>query len=464
MANYLGIFYEASLLPALDPGYIPVYAWNRAYLSEATEPVAIALERNNGLVNVYRTHIRGTEASFAADVRYLERTVKFLLWSRGGWRISICGGGRVAEAVAAQYRADAQRGFDAAFMAGVYQAPLTVEVLPLSSCPAVCEHAAPVGRHLSGCRIGFDAGGSDRKVSAVCDGEPVYSEEVVWFPKQNSDPQYHFDGIVSALKTAASKMPRVDAIGVSSAGVYVDNHTRVASLFRLVPEDRFEREVQDIYLRAAAEIGDVPLVVANDGDVSALAGAMSLGSGRVFGLAMGTSEATGYVNEAGNIAGWLNELAFAPVDLNPAAIEDEWSGDLGVGVKYFSQDAVIKLASAAGLALPADAPLAEQLRFVQQRMEEGSQEAAAIYTSIGRYLGHTLPLYAEYYDILHVLLLGRVTSGKGGDRLLEACNEVLTACYPALAARIVVQLPSESSRRIGQSVAAASLPAIPGLD
>ena len=68
-------------------------------------------------------------------------------------------------------------------------------------------------------------------MSAVTDGEPVFSEEVVWFPKTTADPDYHYEGIVSALKSAAAHMPRVDAVGVSSAGIYIENRTMVASLF-----------------------------------------------------------------------------------------------------------------------------------------------------------------------------------------------------------------------------------------
>ena len=174
-----------------------------------------------------------------------------------------------------------------------------------------------------------------------------FSEEVVWFPKTNSDPDYHYEGIVAAMKSAAAHMPRVDAIGVSSAGIYIDNRTMNASLFLKVSKEDFDAKVKDIYLRAAKEFGDVPVVVANDGDVSALAGAMSLEENNGLGIAMGTSEAVGYVDPEGNITGWLNELAFVPVDAAPTAMVDEWSGDIGCGVKYFSQDSVIKLAPAA---------------------------------------------------------------------------------------------------------------------
>ena len=148
--------------------------------------------------------------------------------------------------------------------------------------------------------IGFDAGGSDRKVSAVIDGKTVYSEEVVWHPKTEPDPQYHFDGIVEAFRTAASKMPRVDGIGVSSAGVFIGNSPMVSALFLKVPREKREL-VKTIYDRAAREIGDVPIVVANDGDVTALAGAMGLECGSVMGMAMGTSEAVGYVDAEGKV-------------------------------------------------------------------------------------------------------------------------------------------------------------------
>ena len=252
-------------------------------------------------------------------------------------------------------------------------------------------------------------------MSAVINGESVYSEEVVWFPKTQSDPAYHFDGIVSAMKTAASKMPRVDAIGVSSAGVYINNHTMSASLFLKVGAEDYEKYVKDIYIRAAKEIGDVPLTVCNDGDVTALAGAMSLGEDGILGIAMGTSEAGGYVDMKGNITGWLNELAFVPCDLAPDAMVDEWSGDVGCGVKYFSQDAVIKLAPAAGIELdPALSP-AEKLKVVQGKMEQGDAGARAIYETIGVYLGYTLAFYAMFYEIKPRAAHGPRHSGEGGD-------------------------------------------------
>ncbi|HQQ40147.1 MAG TPA: ROK family protein, partial [Clostridia bacterium] len=286
-------------------------------------------------------------------------------------------------------------------------------------------------------------------------------EEVVWHPKTTADPRYHFEEIVKAFQTAAEKMPRVDAIGVSSAGVFVGNSPMVSSLFLKVPREQ-RAFLKDIYNAAARKIGDgnVPIVVANDGDVTALAGAMELKTGAVMGLAMGTSEAVGYVNELGNILGWFNELAFAPVDLSEDALMDEWSGDIGVGCKYFSQDAVIKLAPAAGITLSDGLTPAEKLKEVQKLLEQGWDAAAGIYRTIGAYLAHTLALYEKFYDIRHLLVLGRVVSGEGGKLILSACTEVLKAEYPEIANRVSVILPDEQSRRVGQSVAAASLPVV----
>ncbi len=456
--NYLGIDYELKTAPKLDPGFIPFGVWMKAYLAGADQPIRIAVEREDGLVSVRDSAIRGPEFA-EANFRYVERLVKFELWSIGGFRVYIQGCDDIAARLAEAYSPEGARAFDYGFVMDVYERPLEVLACTPETFPAANEGAKAIGGHMEGCRIGFDAGGSDRKVSAVIDGEPVYSEEVVWFPKITEDPEYHFNEIVTAFKTAASKMPRVDAIGVSSAGTFVGNSPMVASLFIKVPREQRDL-VKSIYDRAGAEIGDVPLVVANDGDVTALAGFMSTGKGDILGIAMGTSEAVGYVNDEGNVLGWINELAFAPVDLSPCAMQDEWSGDFGVGCKYFSQDAVIKLAPAAGISLDAELSPAEKLKVVQGLANDGHEGALDIFRSIGTYLAHTLVLYSSFYEIKTLLVLGRVASGVGGDLVVDVCNDVLAAEYPELADAINVTLPDEMMRRVGQSVAAASLPAL----
>lgn len=462
--NIYGIDVNIKNVPELDKTFAPLIAFNREFLKTAKKPIAIAVERSGGLISVYNTFIHGTADMAAADNYYVDRLVKFLLWARGGFRVTICGDESVYNYMKETYSKAGGRAFDFDFMERVYETGFEVcYVADVKDAPEAMEKSKAIGRHLDGNRIGFDAGGSDRKVSAVVNGEPIFSDETVWLPKVNEDPEYHYEGILDSMRRAAEKMPSVDAIGVSSAGIYIENRTMVASLFLKVPQNLFDAKVKDIYLRAAKQLSkeqghDIPIEVVNDGDVTALAGAMSLNDGDVLGIAMGTSEAVGYVDKDGNITGWLNELAFAPVDAQPEAMEDEWSGDIGCGVKYFSQDGVIKLAPRAGIELEADATPAEKLKAVQKLMEADDPRAVKVYESIGVYLGHTLALYADFYEIKHCLLLGRVMSGKGGDLILKVAKEVLADEYAAISMN--AQTPDEKMKRVGQSVAAASLPEI----
>jgi predicted NBD/HSP70 family sugar kinase len=451
-------------VPPLDEGYRPAKLANDAFLRTVDGeagggvPLVLGLERGNGTLSRFETRVfpEGHPRA-AANLFYAERLVKFLLWQRGGWKLYVGGPKSVAEYLRKCYQPDGLRKFDYHFMGeDVYEHPFTVAWCAPEDVPAEREASQPLGRHLEGCRVGFDLGASDRKVSAVVDGEAVYSEEVVWEPRKNSDPAYHYREVMTAIKTAASKMPRLDAIGGSSAGVYIDNRAMVASLFRGVPKDRFH-EVHDMFLRIGKELG-VPLVVVNDGEVTALAGSMSLEDNGVLGIALGSSEAGGYVNMDGNITDWLNELAFCPVDYSPQAPVEEWSGDRGVGALYFSQQCVFRLAPKAGIEIPGGVTDAERLKFVQEKLEAGHQGTLDIWKSIGVYMGYTLAHYADFYALKNVLILGRCTSGRGGDIILDGANEILRAEFPEIAERVHIQLPDEKSRRVGQSIAAASLP------
>ncbi len=455
--QYKKISFEMKHPPKLDPDFVPFGIWADAYRKGAKKPVSIAVERNDGCISVRNTFIYGTEEMCDADYRYMERYMKFLLWSIGGFRVYLQGCDEIAHKLQASYSATGQRAFDSDFFQKLYERPLEIVACCPEDFPEAKENPRPIGGHLNGCRIGFDAGGSDRKVSAVIDGECVYSEEVVWHPKKNPDPNYQYEGILDSFRTAASKMPRVDGIGVSSAGVFIGNAPMISSIFYCVPRERWD-EVKTVFDRAAAAIGDVPIVVANDGDVSALAGAMGMNVGSIMGLAMGTSEAVGYVDENKNVLGWISELAFAPVDLNEDAMADEWSTDVGVGCKYFSQDAVIKLAPKAGIEIDETLSPAEKLKVVQALMEDDDPRAQAIFETIGAYLAYTVVQYAHFYELKHLMLLGRVMSGKGGDTILRVCKDILADEFPRYAAQIQVMLPDEKNRRVGQSAAAASLP------
>ena len=453
---------SSTIFPApLDPGFQPAILFNRAYVAAAKKsgravPLVLGLERENKLVSRYETVV--LPGADAATLLYVERLVKFLLWARGGWKLYIGGPKQIGDYIRKSYSPRGARKFDCDMMTAAYLNKFEVVVTTADKVPAAKEMQTAAGGHLKGCRIGFDLGASDYKFSAVIDGEAVYTDEVPWDPKTQANPEYHYHHIASALHRAAAYLPRVDAIGGSSAGIIVDNEIRVASLLRAVPKKDFPKAA-GIFKRIQKE-WNVPVVVMNDGDVTALAGALSLGSQGMLGLAMGSSEAAGFMDKQGRILGWLNELAFAPVDYQPGAAVDEWSGDKGTGVMYFSQQAVNKLLPAAKIKLPEKMGLPERLKEVQALMAKGDKRAAKIYETIGVYLGCAMAHYAEFYDFRQALILGRVTTGKGGDIVIETARKILKSDFPEVAAKIELRVPDEKSRRVGQAVAAASLPAL----
>src|SRR5271157_783549 len=453
-------------VPALDPAFVPAFLWNRAYRARVAEtggrPLAVALERSDGSVSVFHTAVLPHEGvAIAINHRYVERLLKFLLWQKGGWRVTIAGEPRIADHLRGVYSPTGARAFDYEFMGErIYGRPMTVESADYDAAPAERETAAPLGRHLDGCRIGFDLGASDRKCAAVLDGRVVASEEIAWNPAPQQDPQYHFDGIQDSLKRAAARLPRVDAIGGSAAGVYVGNEVRVGSLYRGVPRELFDSRIRRLFFELQAAWGGIPFDVVNDGEVTALAGSMALHDNAVLGVAMGSSLAAGFVTPQGNITSWLNELAFVPVDYREDAPADEWSGDRGVGVQYFSQQAVGRVLEPAGISLPAGMPLPAQLEQVQKLLAAGGGRARQIYETIGVWFGYTIAHCADLYDFRNLLVLGRVMSGVGGDLILSLAEKVLAEEFPEVAGRIRFHIPDEKEKRHGQAIAAASLPAI----
>lgn len=454
-----------TVTPVLDPAFRPAVLAARAFRAEVAAsgggvPVRLALEQADG--SIFRFDLAVLPASHPGAVgnaAFVERFVKFLLWSRGGWRIHVDGPTELVAALRAHYVDTATGRFDADLVASrMFDNPLVVR--GTTELPAERSVTKPLGRHLEGYRIGFDLGGSDRKVAAVVNGEVVFSEETVWDPYHKPDPQYHLDGIMDSLRKAAEHLPRVDAIGGSAAGVYVNNRVKAGSLFRGVPQDVFDARVKDIFLDVRKAWHDVPFEVVNDGEVTALAGSMSLGKNAILGIALGTSTAAGYVTPDGNITSWLNELAFVPVAFNPDAPVDEWSGDFGVGSQYFSQQAVGRLAPLAGIETPAEMGLPDKLKVVQKLRAEGHAGARQIYETLGVYLGYGIAHFADFYDIAHVLVLGRVTSGPGGDDIVNGARHVLEVEFPELARRIAFHIPDEKDKRHGQAIAAASLPEV----
>ena len=459
-----GIEVHPGIVPPLDASFLPAALFTREYLRLATElgqePLCIALERGDGSVSAFRTVVIPPSKGYTEATRlYVERIVKALLWQRGGWKVYVGGPAEIGAYIREVYSPEGVRKFDYDFMGGVYEHKFEVVVTTAEAVPEAKESSVPLGRNLGGCRVGFDLGASDRKASAVIDGEAVFSEEVVWDPKNATDPEYQYQGVMDSIRRAAAHMPRLDAVGGSAAGVYINNRVRVGSLYRGIPQDQYAAKIVPLFLRIREELG-VPMEVVNDGEVTALAGSMSINDNPVLGIALGSSQAVGYVNREGNITGWLNELAFMPVDYRANGPVDEWSGDAGCGVQFFSQQGTNRIASAAGMVFDEKMGLPERLVVLQKKMAAGDELARKVYESVGVCLGYAIAHYANFYDLKHVLILGRVTTGAGGDIILEKSHEVLRADVPELAPRISVALPDETSRRVGQSIAAASLPTV----
>lgn len=455
----------SQLRPPLEPDFVPAVLWNRGYRAlvardPGARPFAFALHRPDGTTIVHRDRVLAAGHPAAAHtLRYAERLLKFLLWQKGASRVQVAGADELATALASIYSATGARAFDHAFMGrSVYRVGFSVAACALDALPAANDPVLPVDRSLEGCRIGFDLGGSERKVAASIDGRVVHSERLPWDPYFEPDPAYHVAKIAEALQRAAAHLPRVDAIGGSAAGIYVDNEVRVASMFRGVSADDFERHIRPLFLTLQQRWGGVPFRVINDGEVAALAGARMLEDGAVLGISMGTSQAAGYVSGDGCVTTWLNELAFAPINYRRGAARDEWSGDDGCGVQYFSRQVVHRLAARAGLDLSGDGT--GEAGTPAAALDPVDRRTRAIFETIGVCFGYAVAHYAEFYEVRNLLLLGGVTAMPGGEFILRRAAEVLRAEFPELADRIRLHSPGEKDRSHGQAIAAASLPTI----
>jgi predicted NBD/HSP70 family sugar kinase len=454
---------KSSVSPVYDPDFLPLglfFDWYQRAAARSQEEIGLAIERENGLISVWTGRILPlTAKNWPLTLAFVERLIKFLLWQKGGFQIYFYGPEAIYQEIKNHYSLSGQRAFDVDLMSTVYEQPFSVVQVEKKGLPAERQSPVSLGGHIDGCRLGFDLGASDFKVAALQAGQVVFSEEIPWQPQEQPDPAYHYQHLQAGLKKAAASLPAVEAIGGSAAGIYINNQVRIASLFRSVPRPIFDQKVKNLFVDLQREWG-VPLEVINDGEVTALAGYLSLNQPAILGVAMGSSEAGGYLDSAGHLPGWLDELAFTPVDLNPEAAIDEWSGDRGVGAMYFSQQAVNKLALRAGFQFSEEMKLPERLKQIQSLAEKNDPVAIQIFQDIGVYLGYTAHLYSLFYDFRPLLILGRVTSGSGGELIKHQAENVLKTDFPQLAERIIIHLSDEQSRRVGQAVAAATLPEI----
>merc|ERR1712157_443936 len=270
----------------------------------------------------------------------------------------------------------------------------------------------------------------------------------------------------------------IQAVGGSATGtVSGNNEATWCDIFPNVPADVYKEKVVDIFKRIAKEVaGDVPMKVINDGEVTALAAVQKIKQGCVMGISMGSSEGGGYANADGNLMGWINELCYIRLDLNPMAPSDPWTkgAHYGISHMYLGQRGATKLAAAGGIQGPGDQIYphpamttikhenhAQCLKLIQEAMKNPTQEPQArlIYETVGVYLGYGLAQYCDFYKIDHVMILGRVSKGAGGDLMLAKANEVLQTEFPDLP-EIKFHTADDHFKAVGQCIAAAALPKI----
>lgn len=438
------------------PTFLPLEMKLADFEKNASVPFAVAVE-GEGFRKVYDWKICGDDKNRNADIFFTDKILQFMLWAFGGKKVYLCGN-NTARDIAEKYAPGHEHAFDASFMETIYRKKISFEFLPYNEKPDEFSSPSPVGGCTEGSRIGLDLGGTSIKSVLLLNGVTAISEITEWDPIANPDPSYHYARISSALKSIAEKAGKIDALGISTAGIVSDGRILFSSLFRSVPDDMYHTHVRNFFGRIAYDLGgNVPLSVINDGDASALSGWKANAGRSVLGLSLGTCLAAGYTDKNGKISGYLNELAFVPADASSSAPEDEWSGIKGAACCYLSRQA-LRFRSDAANSVPAPAHYeADRRQFEKTSAETDASES--FFDVTGNRLAHSVALFSRFYDIDTVLIQGGLLSGKNGETVLGSCKKTLAACYPDLKAEII--LPDEKSRRFGQAVAAACLNPFP---
>jgi len=409
--------------------------------------------------------------------------IQEMIWQRSASDLVLSGPEGICKALQVAFSADGSYAFEVSSMPNVCGTPektFGVTIVPAADLPESKDTPQTCGTNANGCRLAFDLGKSDIKVVAVQDNEVKYSKETEW-DVTNPDPQYHFDAIKAALELGKAALPKIDAIGGSATGtVSGKNEATWCDIFPNVPPDVYKEKVVNIFQRLADDLAPgVPLKVINDGEVTALAAVKKLdGKGNVLGISMGSSEGGGYANADGNLMGWINELCYLRLDLNPNAPIDPWSKGAHTGLShmYLGQRGATKLAACGGVTGPDEYMYpnpamctikhdnhAQCLKLIQKAMTEPAQEAqcSLIYETVGVYLGYALAQYCEFYKIDHIMILGRVSKGKGGDLMLATAKKVLETEFPEFAG-IQFHTADDHFKAVGQCIAAAALPEFSG--
>jgi len=475
----------------LDPDFAPWVLGKKKYMDAvgkgSSEKLTWALPRSDGCGTYTLPVFPDDHPDVEASIYVAGVCIQEMIWQRSATSLLLHGTSKVCQEIEKMFSPGGMYDFEVKSMPNVCGTPdkaFTVKICSsLDEIPQNKDNQQVCGKDASGCRLAFDLGKSDVKTVAVKDNEVLYSKETEW-DVTNPDPDYHFKVVTDALNLAKETLPCVDAIGGSATGtISAENHATWCDIFPNVEPNLYKEKVVDIFVRMAEHVAgkkDVPLKVINDGEVTALAAVQKLGKGNVMGISMGSSEGGGYANEDGNLLGWINELCYIRLDMNPKAPTDPWSkgSHTGLSHMYLGQRGATKLADKAGIQVPDNMKYphpdmctikhethAQCLKMVQKAMsdDKGETQVKQIYETVGVYLGYGLAQYQEFYKIDHVLILGRLSKGKGGDIMLDKAKEVLTKEFPELNTP-EFHTADDHFKAVGQCIAAAALPVIPAED
>lgn len=467
----------------LDPNFSPLVLGKRQYLkatADCADELQWALPRADGCARYALKVFPEGHEDVEASIYLAGVLIQEMLWQRSASELLLAGPPGICEALSKMYSEEGAYAFEVSSMpnvCGTPAVPFGVKIVGAGDLPEAKDTPQVCGKDANGCRLAFDLGKSDIKVVAVKDNEVLYSKETEW-DVTNPDPEYHYEAITAAMKLGKDALPQIDAIGGSATGtVSGNNEATWCDIFPNVPPDVYKEKVVNIFQRIAKDLaGDVPLKVINDGEVTALAAVQKIKAGNVMGISMGSSEGGGYANADGNLMGWINELCYMKLDLNPLAPRDPWSKGAHTGLShmYLGQRGATKLAAKAGVEGKEELMYphpemctirhenhAQCLKLIQKAMADPSTEPQCrkLYETVGVYLGYGLAQYCEFYKIDHVMILGRVSKGAGGDLMLEVAKKVLETEFPEYAG-IQFHTADDHFKAVGQCIAAAALPEI----
>lgn len=421
----------------------PITEWHRRYRSAApgSGRFAVRFERPDRASLCFRTGLVGSASPEL--VRYVRTYVHNRLWAAGARRVVVDCGPDLFAALKSCFDPGGQYYHQAEMMSRVYRGPFEIVRGPVVDRSDEGSGVPAQGDPKRGRHIGVDLGGSDVKVVAMRDGELLHHEKMDWRPRGMMRGRQVLDVVEDMVGRAlsAARLGRIDGIGLSTAGIVVGNRVVVSGIFSGLAAEEFDGWVAPMGAKLSRAFGGAPTQVAHDGDMTPLWAYVHMGIKRVLGLSLGTGLGAGFVDEHGQVSGMLCEVGKTILDMDAEAPEHIYNKTRGAALHYCSQNAVFRLAEGAGIALDHVDMLAEKLRRVQALVDSGDRSATAVFEAVGRDLAVAVAEFHDYFHMAHVVLVGRVTAGRGGEILLASADAALKRDFPEVADEVRLHVP-----------------------